>query len=465
MRKLKKFAALSLVGMLAASAFVGCGKKTTNNSGSGEGSGEVAGLTDGGKVLNIYVWNDEFINRMVDHYPGYVKVDDLHGKIGDVDVVFTQVANQDNAYQDNLDNTFNANGENQKNAKSPDEKVDIFLAEIDYITKYVNSPWSAPISEYGVTDADLAKQYEYTKQAATDSKGVLKGVSWQACSAAMIYRSDIAEKVFGSSEPDKVQEQVKDWDTFAKAADTLKAAGYQAMASANDSFRVFSNNVTTKWVDDEGVLNIDANIEKWAKLSKEMVDKGQCKTFDLWSNEWNDGMKTSSNVFAYFGPAWLINFCMHASEDGYAAKDGLWKITEGPQSFFWGGTWILGAAGGDNKTLVKDIILKMTTDDAVMEGITRKDSDFVNNTAVNDKLAADANYKNAILGGQNPTQLFVNGLTKIDLSNITAYDQGCNEKFQAAMKDWFDGNYKSYEEALADFHKKIGDKYSDITIK
>ena len=44
--------------------------------------------------------------------------------------------------------------------------------------------------------------------------------------------SDIAEKVFGSSEPDKVQEQVKDWDTFAKAADTLKAAGYQAMASA-----------------------------------------------------------------------------------------------------------------------------------------------------------------------------------------------------------------------------------------
>ena len=68
MRKLKKFAALSLVGMLAASAFVGCGKKTTNNSGSSEGSGDVAGLTDGCKVLNIYVWNDEFINRMVDHY-------------------------------------------------------------------------------------------------------------------------------------------------------------------------------------------------------------------------------------------------------------------------------------------------------------------------------------------------------------------------------------------------------------
>ena len=26
---------------------------------------------DTGKVLNIYCWNDEFANRLKDHYPGY----------------------------------------------------------------------------------------------------------------------------------------------------------------------------------------------------------------------------------------------------------------------------------------------------------------------------------------------------------------------------------------------------------
>ncbi|MBP3914095.1 MAG: carbohydrate ABC transporter substrate-binding protein, partial [Lachnospiraceae bacterium] len=35
---------------------------------------EAAG--DEGKVLNVSVWNDEFINRVTDHYPGYEKVSD-----------------------------------------------------------------------------------------------------------------------------------------------------------------------------------------------------------------------------------------------------------------------------------------------------------------------------------------------------------------------------------------------------
>ena len=58
---------------------------------------------DTGKVLNIYVWNEEFKSRVTDHYPNYEEVDATHGKIGDVDVVWQITENAGNAYQDNLD--------------------------------------------------------------------------------------------------------------------------------------------------------------------------------------------------------------------------------------------------------------------------------------------------------------------------------------------------------------------------
>ena len=52
---------------------------------------------DEGSVLNVQVWNEEFISRVTDHYPGYEKIDATTGKIGDVTVKFTITATKDNA--------------------------------------------------------------------------------------------------------------------------------------------------------------------------------------------------------------------------------------------------------------------------------------------------------------------------------------------------------------------------------
>ena len=64
-----------------------------------------------GKVLNIQCWNEEFKSRMTDHYPGYEEVDATHGKIGDVDVVWTITPSDDNAYQNQLDSVLPGNEE------------------------------------------------------------------------------------------------------------------------------------------------------------------------------------------------------------------------------------------------------------------------------------------------------------------------------------------------------------------
>lgn len=244
------------------------------------------------------------------------------------------------------------------------------------------------------------------------------------------------------------------------------------MSSVNDSYRVYSNNVTSKWVVD-GKINIDANLMAWVESSKAMVDAGQTNTYDLWSNDWSAGFFEEGKVFCYFGPAWFIDFSMSAGTEGAIATNGGWGAAAGPQGFFWGGTWICAANGTDNSSLVKDIILQMTTNEAVMTDIVVADNDFVNNKPAMEALASgeqkikdesgkEVEYFSKVLGGQNPLPMFCAGAEKVDLSNQGAYDQGCNEEFQKAMKNYFDGN-ATLEEALELFYKAVEEKYPGLT--
>ena len=418
-----------------------------------------AEAADEGKVLNIQVWNEEFKNRITDHYPGYEAVDETHGKIGDVDVVWTITPSDDNAYQNNLDSILPGNVD-----AAADDKVDIFLIEADYALKYVDkdADVAMTMAELGINEDDLAKQYTYTQDIVKDADGMIRASSWQACSAGLIYNREIAKEVLGSDDPADVQEAVKDWATYNETAAKMAEAGYKMAATVNDTYRVYSNNVSAPWVQD-GKVVLDDNIKAWVDDSKAAVDAGETTTAELWSDDWSQGFYDGT-VFCYFGPAWFFNFCMHADDETSIAAKGGWGYVEGPQGFYWGGTWICAAQGTDNPTLVKDIILTMTTDNDVMKEIAQNDADCVNNKEVLAELAADESGNLALLGGQNPYEFLAAGAENVDMSNTSPYDQGCNEEFQGAMKNYFDGN-ATYEEALAQFNTAIVEKYPELVVE
>lgn len=451
----KKIVSALLCAAMAATMLAGCGSgngstgDTQTGSTTKDGSGE-------GKVLNIYCWNEEFKSRITDHYADYEEVDATHGKIGDVEVVWNITPNDDNAYQNNLDQTLLKQAD-----AATDDKIDMFLVEADYALKYIDTDYTMPIKDLGITDSDLSKQYQYTKDVVTDSDGVLKGVSWQGCPGVLFYNREAAKEVLGSDDPAQVQEAVRDWSTFDETAAKMKEAGYKMTSTVNDTYRVYSNNVTSQWVVDDKI-NIDDNIMKWVDDSKKLVDAGETGTSELWSDDWKKGFYPEGKVFCYFGPAWLVNFSMGASDAGTIANAGGWGATEGPEGFFWGGTWICAAQGTDNADLIKDIMLKMTTDDSVMKEIVEKDDDFVNNSTVMDEMAADTTYQSKVLGGQNPLGIYAEGVKSLDLSNLSSYDQGCNEEFQNAMKNYFEGK-ATKDEALDLFYKAVVEKYPALT--
>ena len=441
---------LALVMVLSLAACGGSGEETEATEAATEVATEAPteaateGASEEGKVFNIYAWNEEFKG----FFEKYYEVPE------GVTVNWIINPSNDGVYQDKLDEALL----NQENA-SADEKVDLFLAEADYILKYTNSEYTQDVSALGVTD--FSNAYEYTVQAASDANGVVKGVSFQCCPAALIYRRSIALDVLGTDDPAEVQELLSDWDKFNAVAATAKEKGYYMTASEAATYRVFSNNVTSAWVDDAGNLQIDAAIQTWMDQAKNFVDNGYTQTCDIWSDECTAQMFGDGKAMCYFGPAWYFNFSMGNAQDAEKGCYGDWAICQGPQAHFWGGTWLLAASGSDNPTMVADIMNTFINDEEVCSALVENEAQFSNNQAVNAKYAEDPAFGNDFLGGQNDVAVFVELAKNIKFENQTIYDQLLNEGLQGYWREYCDGTVTE-EEAMSNFYKYINEKYPTI---
>jgi hypothetical protein len=279
-----------------------------------------------------------------------------------------------------------------------------------------------------------------------------------------MYNTKYAKDVLGTDEPDKVQEFVKDWDTFKDTAKKMKDKGIAMVSGYDDTYRLFSNNVKAPWVTDNK-LTIDDQYKAWAEMTKEFTDNGWNNKTSLWDTAWAAGQKPDGKTFAYFFSTWGIAFTLEGNAGGAGADQiGTWAACPGPQSYFWGGTWICGAIDSDNTDIVADIMRVMTCNKDVMKSITEGEQDYTNNKAAIKELI-DGGYKSRLHNGQNHLVLLSENADKIDLTNkLSAYDQGCNEKFQAAMADWYKGNTKSYDDAVAAFKTEIKKLYANLEV-
>jgi hypothetical protein len=140
---------------------------------------------------------------------------------------------------------------------------------------------------------------------------------------------------------------------------------------------------------------------------------------------------------------------------------GDYAVCAGPEPYYWGGTWLCAAAGTDNIPTIKDIMYTLTCDAETMKKITEDTQDYTNNEKAMNELA-NSDFQSAFLGGQNHIKLFAEAAPKIDMSNISAYDQALNESFQGAFKDYFDGTVDK-DKALENFYTSAIEKHPELT--
>ena len=453
---------------LTAGTLTGCGdsgnkdssssQKTSSENNSGDES------TEEGKVINVYSWNDEFSKRVIAVYPE-VKKTSKDGTVTTLkdgtEIHWIINPNQDGVYQQKLDEALL----NQASAAA-DDKVDIFLSETDYVNKYTDADAGVamPLTDLGIDpDADLSDQYDFTKVTASDVNGVQRGSTWQCCPGLLVYRRDIAKEVFGTDDPVKVGEKVKDWDTMAKTAEELKAKGYYTFSSYADTFRLYGNSISEPWVKPgETVIKVDQKIMDWVSTSKEWLDAGYLdKTVKgQWNDDWNKAMGSKSKVFAFLFPAWGIDFTLKPNWDG---GDGAWAVTNPPQEYNWGGSYVHACTGTDNPKHVKDIILAVTGDKDNLLKISKDYLDFTN-TKSGMKEAAEDNktFASEFLGGQNSFEYFTPVAENIVIAPLSPYDQGCVELIQNSFSDYFQGQV-DFDKAKSNFETAIKERYPETT--
>lgn len=449
----------------------GAGNNNSNSTSGGTNDSKTEVKADNsGDKLRIACWNYE----LAEFVKAYIAPDDkinVGGK--DITIEWVQYANENGVYQQNLDKLLQAN-----ESASANDKIDMYLAEADYIIKYTCSDYSLDLKDMV---KDTSNMYSYVVNAGKDTNGTLKAVSFQACPSALIVRRSIAKDVLGTDDPAEVQSKLDTWEKFEAVAADAKAKGYYMTGSAQDTYRVFANNSDTTYVNN-GKFALTPAFESWFTQAEKFIKNGYTTKGSLWADEKTDEMKKDGKMMCTFGPAWYYAFSMTKASNKEAADNsyGDWEIVKGPAGHFWGGTWMLAAKGTDNTDAVAEIMNKMCVDDTVMEKLVKGEglkewgttnnktnAQFPNNVRVVDKYAADSSYGNGFLGGQNDLAIMneVAKATVWDTSKHTAIDQTLNETLPNDMFEYLIGKegVDSKDKALNNFYAHLAQVDPTIT--
>ncbi len=446
---MKKIIAGALCVVMATAMFAGCNKTDTASSKS---SGE--------KVINLYTFTKEVVQMSE-------KFKELHP---DFEYTFNCVSvdSSNGLYTTALDQALQVGGE---------DAPDIYCAEASFVLKYTQGAASQYACGYEDIGLDVAKKTkdagiaQYVIDIGTrPSDGKVVGLGYQSTGGAMIYRTDIAKEVFGTDDPKEISSIVGGgtgkWDKFWEAAETLKEHGYAIVSGDGDIWHSVENSASYGWLKD-GKLSICPEREAFIDMSMRLKENDYYNGTSDMGEEWNADVSGTGEkgVFAFFGPAWLINYTMgsHAKDNG-GDTFGDWHVTTAPVGFFWGGTWVIpskyAAEASDEKKAAIAQFIEWITLDYTETGLQYLWANGkMNENGTKDCVASSVVMSKSdgtmdFLGGQNMFDYFVPANANASGATLTEYDSEINQIWREQVGLYTDGE-KSKEDAIKDFKELV----------
>ncbi|MBD5384359.1 MAG: extracellular solute-binding protein [Ruminococcaceae bacterium] len=346
--------------------------------------------------------------------------------------------------------------------------LDVFVGEPQMLPDFFEAGFSADLSCFD--EQVKTRLADYTYQAGCDSDGVLRAISYQSCPGSVIYRRDIAEKVFGTDDPDEIGKLFASFGAIEETAKKLQESGYTIFGDTG-ALRWFSNS-SSPWVKDNEII-VDQDRLDYFDCAVELYQKEYVAFAPEWSAAWYASMagplpmhaewsaldevsgNAQTEVFSYVMPAWGALIVRDNAKD----NNGKLGICSGVCSFFGGGTFLTVNEYSKHKDAAKQFIEYCTlNDDTARWWIGASKGDMIANKAV---LEENRDYKNEAFGNQNTYGFFLEELDKIDYSLITGYDDACKDAFGAAIISVQKGE-KTKEAALDEFYKVVITQYPEL---
>jgi ABC-type glycerol-3-phosphate transport system substrate-binding protein len=341
------------------------------------------------------------------------------------------------------------------------EAPDVFTGEAAFFRDFVEDAQWDDLSK-APYNANLTPITQYVVDLSKDSKGAVRGISWQATAGGWFYNRVLAKKYFGTDDPAKISALLKDWNTFLATARDLKkkSNGTAVMISSiGDLFNPFYASRKQGWVVNDKFV-FDPALTPAISLAKTFRDEGLDGKAGQWSPPWFNGMKKDSNVFLYILPTWGLNYVLKTNAPDGA---GQWGLASGPTSYYWGGTWLGIYPKTAEKALAWEFVKYFTLNKETLTWWAKKTGDFLAHKEV--VAAIKDSFKEPYLAGQNHYAYFAGEVPKINGSLLTRYDQQANTFFQNAVTDYLEGKIKSVDDVVAKVKSDFRNAYEDIEVK
>lgn len=387
---------------------------------------------DESKKIYAYCWDTDFENKLgvvLDKYPEYKDY---------VEVIVTGQGGTTYEYKTTIDTAF-SNGNKYPSIIAADNDVAKLWSE--------DSSKTIPLEQIGITNEMYSNAYHFSMQYGLYS-GKLTCMTWQACPGAFIYRSDIAEAVFGSADPEVIQEKLSDWDEFFKAAEELKEAGYYIVSGYDDIKYAVFDTQTGPWVttvDGLETLTLDESVDMYLDMALRLCEGRYVDSAStMWSSGWAANMSHNGKVFGYFGAPWFFG-----SMNDMGAEAGAWNCCVGPAPYHWGGTYVMAGKNSVNPELQAFLIYELCCDEDIAYDIAVKYGDCVNNKAANQKIIEDGVGGAVILADQNPVSTLTASALELNLTNVTYADSAIKGYIDEAAKGYV--NYTFTKEAAKNY--------------
>ena len=156
-----------------------------------------------------------------------------------------------------------------------------------------------------------------------------------------------------------------------------------------------------------------------------------------------------------------------ATKDAYekAPFKGNWGMASGPNSYFWGGTYLGINAESENPEAAFAFLKSMLFDKERLAERQEADGDMYSVESVMAPVIADYEGRES-LGGMNHLAVFSEEAAKIDLSNVTVYDRGLNDLLGTHITNYKQGSdkYSSIADVLTAFYADVQVTYPEIYV-
>lgn len=352
----------------------------------------------------------------------------------------------------------------QNDLKAGEYSPDIYVvpddARFGMFGKYLKGGYAGYAATYKELGIDLDNRLKeadiapYVVNIGTrPSDGEVIGLSYADSSCLMIYRASIAREVFGTDEPDKIQEIMGggtgDWTKFFEAAEKLKEAKHPIISDYETLWYPYSSCASSAWVADSK-LTVAPERAAYLERLKELAQNHWCNDTQFHTDNWFEDIsgKSNRNCFCIFGTAGVVDFvvgrnCGEGIGDGGTYGD--WRVCLPPSTGIFSsmGPYYLAYKETEHKEAVAHFISWITLDCSktgfqynYANGIFNEFNLGYKTSVASGTVMAISNGSLDVCGGQNVFEMSAKAAKQVPTENYSPYDTMINSYWTKEFKSY-----------------------------